>query len=132
WEYACRAGTATPFATGTCLATSQANFDGEQPYHDCRKGSKKDRTTAVGSYAPNAWGLYDMHGNVWEWVSDWYDGYPADEQTDPVGPDSSEYRLARGGGFINDAGQCRSARRKSIIPDMRADALGIRLVKEVD
>ena len=77
WEYACRAGTATPFSTGTCLSTDQANYDGNHPYSGCPKGQYREETVEVGSLkAPNPWGLHDMHGNVWEWVQDsWHDSY---------------------------------------------------------
>ena len=85
WEYACRAGTTTPFNTGDNLTTSQANYDGEYPYNDNPKGENRKKTLTVGSFEPNAWGLHDMHGNVWEWCSDWYDIYPTDAVRNPKG-----------------------------------------------
>ncbi len=88
WEYACRAGTTSPFNTGSCLGSSQANYDGNYPYSTCGKGTYLQKTMPVGSYAPNAWGLYDMHGNVWEWCSDWYGDYSSSPQTNPKGPSS--------------------------------------------
>src|SRR5436190_21473770 len=72
WEYACRAGTTTATAFGDKLSSREANFDGDKPYNGADKGPYLERTTTVGSYDANAWGLRDMHGNVWEWCRDWY------------------------------------------------------------
>src|SRR4051812_27586900 len=73
WEYACRAGTATPFSPGTALTSLQANFDGNYPYGESRKSNFLERTTRVGDFPANNFGLFDVHGNVWEWCADWYD-----------------------------------------------------------
>jgi formylglycine-generating enzyme required for sulfatase activity len=116
WEYACRAGTTTPFNTGDDITTAQANYDGNE-------------TSPVGSFAPNAWGLYDMHGNMWEWCWDWYGGYNTVPQTDPIGVSSGSNRVLRGGGWGGPAQDARSAGRANADPTDRFVVLGIRLVR---
>ena len=102
WEFACRAGTTTPFNTGNNLTTAQAN------YGDASSG----HTQPVGSYAPNAWGLYDMHGNVWEWCNDWYDSsIGTGAVINPTGPSTGSDRVRRGGSWSQPADWCRSATR---------------------
>ena len=134
WEYACRAGTTTPFYTGDNLTTDQANYNGNYPYGDFPKGKYLAKTTPVGSYPPNPWGLYDMHGNVWEWCRDWFgEGYYAKCQKegtvqDPPGPENGSYRVLRGGSWSNDAQNCRSAFRFSGRPAGRDHGIGFRLV----
>jgi formylglycine-generating enzyme required for sulfatase activity len=128
WEYACRAGTTTLFSTGDNISTSQANYDGRYPYNNNAKGEYRKKTTAVGSFEPNPWGLYDMHGNVWEWCWDWYGKYPSEAWIDPVGASSGSYRVSRGGGWIYFAQFVRSARRGNDDPSDRDYALGFRLV----
>jgi len=132
WEYACRAGTTTPFSTGNNITTSQANYNGNYPYNDNAKGEYREKTTPVGSFAPNAWGLYDMHGNVWEWCWDWFGEYTSGAQTDPVGASSGFDRVIRGGGWYNNALSARSATRGECFPSARSEDagdIGFRLVR---
>ena len=129
WEYACRAGTRTPFSTGNNITTSLANYNGNYPYNNNAKGTYRERTTTVGSFAPNPWGLYDMHGNVWEWCWDWYGSYPAGAQTDPAGASSGSSRVYRGGGWDFTAQFVRSAYRFYVTPSDRYDNLGFRLLR---
>jgi formylglycine-generating enzyme required for sulfatase activity len=127
WEFACRAGTTTPFHFGSQLNGREANCDGNYPYGTTTKGTYLERPTPVGSYGANGFGLYDMHGNVWEWCSDWYAGYASTAVDDPTGPTSGSYRVARGGSWINYARGCRSALRLRLTPDPRISLLGFRL-----
>jgi len=129
WEYACRAGTTAPFSTGNNITTSQANYNGDYPYNNNAKGTNRGKTTPVGSFASNGWGLYDMHGNVWEWCWDWYDNYASSAQTDPVGASSGSGRVIRGGSWNNDGRFVRSAIRGNSTPSGRHDGLGFRLVR---
>lgn len=133
-EYACRAGSRTPFNTGENLTTNQADYDGNYPYNNNPKGVYRQNTVAVNSFAPNAWGLYNMHGNVLEWCSDWYGGTYYDEckangtVTNPAGPVTGSYRVFRGGSWASDAERCRSAFRGSLTPDARSTYVGFRPV----
>ncbi len=117
WEYACRSGTATPFHYGNTLDSTQANFDGNYPYGDAGRCVFLDRKTPGGTYRPNSWGLYDMHGNVAEWCHDWYADYPEGVAIDPVGPDTGQKRVLRGGHWRIDGRTCRSACRCSHKPN---------------
>ena len=126
WEYACRAGTTTPFYFGSSLAQDQAN---------CSSGIANSlgrlfftgKTTPVCNYPPNAWGLHDMHGNLWEWCQDWNGEYPKHEVTDPQGPNSGKHRVLRGGSWFNNPDHCRSAGRNGNEPGGRSDRYGFRL-----
>ena len=129
WEYVCRAGTKTPFNTGDDITTDQANFKGYN-INDEEKGYRK-KTTSVGSFAPNPWGLYDMHGNVDEWCWDLYGYYKTAAQKDPTGAVSGAYRVARGGSWDNSECTLRSAFRYYYTPlKSRNSRLGFRLVRQ--
>ena len=127
WEYACRAGTTTPFSFGSVLNGDRANCDGTKPYGNITEGRYRQETSTVGSYMPNAWGLCDMHGNVYEWCADWYGGYGGNT-IDPIGPASGTYRVSRGCCWRGGARGCRSAYRKKDTPDIGDVIDGFRLV----
>ena len=112
WEYSCRAGTTTAYSYGDNLTKSDANIDG-------------DSIKAVGSYRPNAFGLYDMHGNVWEWCNDWYGSLQDGEVTDPKGAATGSSRVLRGGSFINYDSKARSSLRAgSFVSPTTRDIVG--------
>jgi formylglycine-generating enzyme required for sulfatase activity len=133
WEYACRAGAVTPFHFGRELNGKQANCAGLYPYGTEEMGPYKLQTCEVGSYAPNAWGLYDMHGNVWEWCADWYaEQYRAEDKKDPNGPLTGEGRVLRGGSWINHAVFCRAGHRRRLLPVYRDERCGFRVAFRLD
>ncbi len=120
WEYACRAGTTTRFNTGD----GDADLDRAGWY----VGNSDRKTHPVGEKQANAWGLYDMHGNVWEWCQDWYGNYDAGASTDPAGPASGACRVLRGGAWTYVAGDCRSAYRGNSVPEGSGWVSGFRVV----
>jgi formylglycine-generating enzyme required for sulfatase activity len=122
WEYACRAGSADTYHFG-----NDERRLGEYAWYEVNTGGE---TYLVGQLKPNAWGLYDMHGNVYEWVQDWYGSYAAEAVTDPQGPPGPEWdRVNRGGCYNHNAWGCRSARRGRLTPDSRRDDTGFRLLR---
>ncbi|MCK9296625.1 MAG: formylglycine-generating enzyme family protein [Desulfobulbaceae bacterium] len=128
WEYACRAGTRTPFSFGTQITSEQVNYDGNNPYRDGPKGQYRQRTVVVKSLPPNNWGLYEMHGNLDEWCADWLGDYGAGTVTDPQGPAQDVDRVLRGGGWSNGGRSARSAFRFGNAPGYRHRLIvGLRL-----
>jgi len=134
WEYASRAGAVTATSFGNSLGNRQANFAGK-PYNGGEPGPSPGRASKVGSYPSNAWGLDDMHGNVYEWCRDWYHRrLPGGTDPDLSGVrgtpngDGTYSRVRRGGGFGDDGLACRSARRHRYEPERRADHIGFRVV----
>jgi formylglycine-generating enzyme required for sulfatase activity len=123
WEYACRAGTATAYSFGDADSAL-----GDYAWYGSNSGNT---THPVGQKKPNAWGLYDMHGNVWEWCADWYGSYPTGAVTDPQGAASGTSRVLRGGSWFYNPSDCRSANRNGLTPDFRIINLGLRVVVSV-
>jgi uncharacterized protein (TIGR02996 family) len=132
WEYACRAGTTTPFHFGATITTDQANYDGNYVYSGGRKGKYHRQTTPVGSFPANPWGLRDVHGNVFEWCQDWYAPYPSSDRKDPRGVPNGDGRLLRGGSWCSAPRWCRSACRLRLTADFAHDHAGCRVVLCLD
>lgn len=131
WEYACRAGTRTPFCFGDIMDSSIANFDWNSPRGRAEKKTMRMRTVDVGSFKPNAWGLHDMQGNVWEHCLDWYGMYEPEDVVDPKGPDFGVGRVCRGGGWFSDGWDCRSAFRHGGMATGRRAGVGFRVAREL-
>ncbi len=127
WEYACRAGTTTVFNVGDHLSSSDANFDGNYPYGNAPKGVYHQRTLPVHEFVPNRWGLFQMHGNLWEWCDDWQGDYPSELAVDPVGPAEGLGRVLRGGSWLHRARYLRAAQRRAATPGARHRNRGLRL-----
>jgi len=130
WEYACRAGTSTNFSTGTSISDTLSNFNASIPSDYSAIGKYLGHSTTVGSYPPNLWGLYDMHGNAWEWVSDWYAPYSSEHTIDPCGPKSSTLKIIRGGSWYFGATNARSYSRRTHEPGLWGFSIGFRVVCE--
>jgi formylglycine-generating enzyme required for sulfatase activity len=133
WEYACRAETTTPFHFGETITIDLANYDGSYTYASESKGKYRQQTTDVGSFPPNAFGLYDMYGNVWEWCADhWHENYEEAPTDGSAWIDKNEndnrYHLLRGGSWINYPASCRSASRSNDYPDVVSIPFGFRVV----
>jgi len=137
WEYACRAGTTTAYKWGDSIDCSKAMYNNSVlESGDCldyakSKGLAVNRPAPVKSYQPNAWGLYDMHGNVWEWCRDWYGNYAKVPAVNPSGPDSGTEKVRRGGSWFKHGHSCRSANRAHGHPPTRYKTTGFRIVREV-
>ena len=129
WEYACRAGTRTPFYFGQTITTDLANYVGEHIYRSEPKGIYRHETTDVGSFPPNAFGLADLHGNVWEWCADaWHDNYAGAPVDGSVWEGrAGTLRVLRGGGWHDPPGLCRSAARLKNVPHEGEDFFGFRV-----
>ncbi len=127
WEYACRAGTSTPFSFGRDITPEQVNYNGDYPYRGNQKRLSREETVEVASLPANSWGLYEMHGNVWEWCQDWYGNYPEGPTVDPTGPATGERRVLRGGSWIDCGRFARSAYRLDVGPGLRLRFCGFRL-----
>ncbi len=129
WEYACRAGTEGPFWFGDQITTDQVNFNGKYPYANGPKGQYRQETVNVKELPCNGWGLYQMHGNVWEWCQDWYGDYDLNAVEDPAGPAGGSRRVLRGGCWIHVGRFVRSAYRFGIVPGIRGDYYGFRCAR---
>jgi len=134
WEYACRAGTTTPFWTGQTISTDQANFNGDYTYNGSAKGTNRGRTTPVDLFDPNPWGLRDMHGNVWEWTASIYDDEYSGRELENAGNnrENLEARTVRGGSWYNVPSGLRSASRNKLMPNYHYLKVGFRIVREID
>jgi formylglycine-generating enzyme len=129
WEYACRAGTTTAFWFGDQVSPEQVNYNGDYPYAGGQKGLNRGETVDVKALPCNGWGLYQMHGNVWEWCQDWFGDYPAETVVNPTGPARGGWRVLRGGCWIDLGGYARSAFHLDDDPGYRHANYGFRLAR---
>ncbi len=129
WEYAARAGSAGPFPLGNCISRREAAFDGTRPLSGCSAEIAEARPVPVGSLAPNRWGLYEMRGNVYEWVWDLHQAYSSGTAEDPLGPPFGDQRVVRGGAFAFPMASLRAAHRSKMAPERRSDMDGFRAAR---
>jgi formylglycine-generating enzyme required for sulfatase activity len=127
WEYACRAGTTGPFHFGDTIGVEQANYNGNFVYGMGIKGVYRAKTVPVGNFAANAWGLHDMHGNIWQWCQDWHGGYAQKDTVDPQGSKTGKNRVLRGGSWGSHPVFLRSANRNFSDPASRTEFYGLRV-----
>jgi uncharacterized protein (TIGR02996 family) len=130
WECACRAGTTTEYHFGDVLNTNLADYNGNYSWNGSPKGSYREETTDVGTFPPNPWGLYDLHGNVWEWCADWYGPYTSEDRTDPntnKKQSGSNSRVMRGGSWLFNPDSCRAANRFVAAPAYHDSFIGFRV-----
>jgi formylglycine-generating enzyme required for sulfatase activity len=134
WEYACRAGTTTEYHFGDVINADLANYMGNFSWNGSREGEYRKQTTEVGAFPSNAWGLFDIHGNVLEWCVDWYSPYSAEDQTDPrqLNIQSYECRVLRGGSWYRLPAYCRAASRYWLGPARRNNSCGFRVCFRLD
>jgi formylglycine-generating enzyme required for sulfatase activity len=135
WEYACRAGTQTPFWFGEQITPEQVNYEGNYPYVGRANGEYREKTVPVKSLPANGWGLYEMHGNVREWCEDVWGEYPSEAVVDPRGPQygvGGRQRVLRGGSWYHNVTNCRSAFRYASEPDEHYAGIGFRLARGAD
>jgi uncharacterized protein (TIGR02996 family) len=135
WEWACRAGTTTHFHFGDMPDTDRFNYDGSYSWNGSKMGKNRKKTTDVGTFPPNPWGLFDLHGNVWEWCTDEYAPYTSDEQIDPIGKSknsNNRSRVLRGGSWHRNPLYCRAAYRYWLSPAYRRSYFGFRVCFRLD
>lgn len=129
WEYACRAGTQTAFSFGDHINTDLANYSGKFKFDSELEFERRESLMPAKFFKPNPWGLFQMHGNVWEWCEDWLEDYSPESKVDPLGPDNGIEKVLRGGSWIFDGKYCRSASRDGDISEPRSSNIGFRLVR---
>jgi len=131
WEYIARAGSNTPFATGGMITTQQANFNGQESYAGSPLGNYRRKTVPVGSFGANAYGLHDLHGNVWEWTQDCWSPNHSGNRRDgsPTEKSNCKHRVMKGGSWVNKPDDIRIAQRQQYVPDYRYDDYGFRIAR---